>query len=453
MALQYYLVPQIIPTAVATSHHVTQSASTELVTTDYSGRVCIAFQPPDPSCEQILVLTNDPRLLPPGSRPLNEHMARPRPLASPLNSLAAREIVPLRKLRDLAELTALEFVQLVGEVQNREEPPSKDPFREGLEEWLKARFLSQNEDPQKIIDDARENLESLKQIRHLRDAKTFMPDDLINKMARSLAYLNADYDQFARVLFDQLFAFKQRRDAREEEFLVPYRRALYELQDFLSDLEWGSSPPFITSRIKVNILGKLYRRRQNGLEEIYDLAGLRIVVANRRHVIAAVERIERALHHARFGKDTNEPPYAYLPQGRDEKDYESGYRALHLDLRKVYEDKQSFPVAEIQIMSFGIHRWGEIQRNLVYKSKTPLPEAISVALKKFCRAASDFIVSCEEGDIPSDMPRFNESLLNSIESLRRRIFYKEQIRHMQELMEEYKKRPPIHQLVNLRSVM
>ncbi len=376
-----------------------------------------------------LIITDRPWAVPAEAQPL---ISAPGTLRAP----SVFQPDTPQEIRTLAAQVAVEFTALVDETQNRPEPTAPDQAREAIESWLLGRHFAQNEPIGKIIVEAQMIRATLHEIRRLRGAEHFAVD-LVDEISHHLSYIGADYGDFARLLFGELLTYTLRRDAAEKHFLKPYFQALQELQELLDrTLTWRFATPFISGRIKQGVLRKMLTRDWQDMSEFYDLAGLRMVLANQREVEEAVHYFQEELGKAHFEHGEGSAPYSYQPQGFDRKDYDSGYRAVHVDLRKVFKNGESFPVAEVQFITVGIHRWGEIQRNLVYKSGR-IPPMVRNALNGFCRRAAHYIVACEERSILPDYPVFNDDSLETIADLRRRAYYRHEVHRMEMLLGEF----------------
>lgn len=175
-----------------------------------------------------------------------------------------------------------------------------------------------------------------------------------------------------------------------EEFLSPYGQAVEELKVKLKGLrnqyhsENLHSPiEFVTGRVKPvdSILSKMEQRNipfERMEEEMYDIAGLRIMCQFVDDITGLVELIRRR-------KDMKVV---------EEKDYilhkkESGYRSYHIIIEYPVQliDGEKPLLVEIQIRTLSMNFWATIEHSLNYKYKDDLPEDLRVRLRKAAEAA------------------------------------------------------------------
>ncbi len=396
---------------------------------------------PSVNGQPAVVLTNRPWELPAGSKPLQEHLNQPAHFLVPTMFRNGDAEV----LQNMAHRITAEFAELVENARPGDEVPTAR-IHTMIEQWLLSQVHAENKAPHEVVREAELTLAALQEVNRLRDADCFA-SHLIEGMARTLSYLGSDYEHFARFLFEQLLSYRKSRNEAEANFLEPYLLGLQELQSLLDrEVGWMPGTELIFGRIKQGVLRKLVTRGMKNMNDIFDLAGLRVVVSGPMDVGPTIKRIEEALTRSRFGDPDEQQPYAYQIHQVETHDYPSGYQASHINILKSFEGSMRLPrpAAEIQVMTMGNFRWGEIQRNLVYEprkakkqGKTELPDTVLNAFDTYCSQAASYIRSCEHGTRPDTQPIFDYRFLTEIVDEKRRRYFSGQLREMEKLLEEY----------------
>ncbi len=361
------------------------------------------------------------------------------------------------QIRGLASELAVNFAALVDTEQRPVEHTDPEPIRQVVEEWLLGRVLSQNEAVHTVMNETRLICAAIGEMVWLHDVPNFATD-LIRDRVKTLSLLGHDFEHFCRFLFEEISNYISNRNTLESHFVAPYQAALEELNPLIERATESLNNVFITGRIKEGLLQKMVRRSWKDWSEFYDFAGLRVVVDRPQDITRAQDMITHILHNSEF-EDDRGYTYQYRANEPDIKGPENndrGYRGVHLDIDRVnHLGVRSEATAEIQIMTRGISRWGEIQRQLVYKSEATHSdhaesteysqrlEATADELKRYCRAAADFIYSCEAGIVPESIPELDHSVIDNIPDLKRRAFYHQQARKMDALMREFATQPTI----------
>ncbi len=176
------------------------------------------------------------------------------------------------------------------------------------------------------------------------------------------------------------------------EILTPYELAVKELTVKFEHLikeykDRGMYSPIeqVTGRVK-SISSILEKAQKKGIplekieEEMYDIAGIRIICQ-------FVEDIQMVVEMIRQRSDM---------QVIDERDYvnhskESGYRSYHVIVAYEVETLQGTKkiCAEIQIRTLGMNFWATIEHSMQYKFQKNIPDHIR---KKLLKAAQAIVV-------------------------------------------------------------
>ncbi len=381
-----------------------------------------------------VVLTDNPGVMPDVAMPLHDPQNGDVFVSVPAVFRSSDSM----RLQALSAIISGEFVRLVDDVQQRPEASSPEPIGKEVRQWVLGRLLTQEEAATQIIAEARMIIGALQEIRALRQTDNFA-SGLIQGMATSLPYLGSDYAGFARMLFEELLTYSRKRDEFETNFLKPYLNSLTELKERLRET---LNPEFphanISGRIKEGILKKLMRRGWKDMKLFYDLAGLRVVVSSEAEVEASINLIVEAVFGTPSKDEATGESHYYEIERIRYNDYERGYRATHIYLRKTSKDEsgaeRSIPAAEIQVMTRGNYLWGEIQRKLVYKLEANVPEDVRAAIHEFCREAAVFIRACENGTERPYRPRIERRYVESIPDPELRTYFKSEVQNMYKLV-------------------
>jgi len=236
----------------------------------------------------------------------------------------------------------------------------------------------------------------------------------------------------------EAYAAERSRLAR---LLIPeYGRAISDLRDHLSYLRLegqdGSANPAPYRIVRVDIrlkdaediVPKLTRRGWDDMSGFFDLGGARVIVRNQREAAALASEI--AGWCAREG-------YELHPEDIQHKHSPSGYRAVHLNVRR-----NGQPVAEVQIQTPALEAWNRIEHQLVYKNPAldaQLPgrpgQTYRDLMRAYCSAASDFLAARENGAENASRPaRVPEEALEALPE-RTRDKLRSGIRQMEALMD------------------
>ncbi|MGL4523181.1 MAG: GTP pyrophosphokinase [Bacilli bacterium] len=174
-----------------------------------------------------------------------------------------------------------------------------------------------------------------------------------------------------------------------EDFLAPYHQAVNELKVKLKAMrsqferqELHSPIEFVTGRVKpvASILDKLTTRKipTEQIEEMYDIAGLRLMCQFVDDIPIVVEQLRRRTDF----------------EVVEERDYvsevkESGYRSYHLHILYPVETLQGPKkvLVEIQIRTLAMNFWATIEHSLNYKYCGDFPEDIKARLQRTAQAA------------------------------------------------------------------
>lgn len=333
--------------------------------------------------------------------------------------LGAAPSVPEALQRQIRHI-AYEFIRLKEEHYG---PNSNESSFEALE--LAAKSLTEffddllrtaSEKSDLFVESAKLAEETLREIRTLRGSQHFFSETL-DGFYSALSYLGVDYEQFGAALLWELHKYRQQRDKEEALFLRPFHEYRDELLRIVNNLR--TSHPFgffeVEDRIKRDLLTKLQKRQWQGMQDFFDVVGVRIIVGNQREVDAAVALVEGAIkvYEATVPIDSSKPHYFRIKEIED-KNNERGYRAKHVNVIRCPRDNGGdHPAAEIQVMSRGIDAWGKIQRLLVYKIEG-LPENVSHAVGAYCRSSADYIVARENGIRTDAVPEIDIMILTHI---------------------------------------
>ena len=150
-------------------------------------------------------------------------------------------------------------------------------------------------------------------------------DDVLDRLGARLRWGITPEDRGARAAYR----------AYQDELDLLRGRLVGELRALAPDAEVSSR----TKRIET-VIAKLLRRPDLPLSQITDLAGARIVVADRAEQRAIVARLQQ-IYEVQDTDDKSESP-------------KSGYRAVHLDIR--YQDR----LLEIQVQTRNQRRWQQV---------------------------------------------------------------------------------------------
>lgn len=136
------------------------------------------------------------------------------------------------------------------------------------------------------------------------------------------------------------------------------------------------------------IVAKLVRQRNMGLERMQDLAGYRIVVDTNEEVDEVVDDVtSRARPHYEV-RDTDD----YRATGRAQ----TGYRAVHLILRR------DGRLVELQVRSRRQHGWAEAVERAANRTGFPLKDGEGPAeVVGYFRVASDVLAALDTGREPT----------------------------------------------------
>ncbi|MBI3541453.1 MAG: hypothetical protein HY073_04885 [Deltaproteobacteria bacterium] len=290
----------------------------------------------------------------------------------------------------------------------------------------------------RIIEEAGLMEATLREIRVVRDAKDHFFMRRLHQSFKALTGLKLDHDRFGENLYRAIRSYCVRRDEEEARFLRPFHDYRPELIAIIGGTREKHLFTYfkVETRMKRGLLAKLQHRKWKDMQEFYDLVGLRIVVGNQREVDATVALVEGAfkVHEAMAMMDPTIPYYFQIDHikvrqsvavidplmhqdvknGYARKEYNNrGYQAKHLNIRRCCRDNgHEQPTAEIQIMSRGIRKWGDIQRLLDYKEAHF--GAMQPMITAYCRAAAAFIVAHEERIGPDQMPEPDIAQLGQI---------------------------------------
>ena len=142
----------------------------------------------------------------------------------------------------------------------------------------------------------------------------------------------------------------------------------------------------ISSRIKKpdSIIDKMIKKGhsltyQSLIENINDIAGIRIVCMSEKDIYKIVRRISK-LHEINILKKKD---YIKNPK-------ESGYSAYHLIIEiPVYlEDKKVWVKVELQIRTMAMDFWANLEHGVKYKSSTMISKRESALLKIYAKIIS-----------------------------------------------------------------
>ncbi len=190
------------------------------------------------------------------------------------------------------------------------------------------------------------------------------------------------------------------------EILLPYDYAVEELKIKFKNIrkefitKKGYSPiEFVTGRTKKvsSIISKGSRLDIQNIEEIEDIAGIRIMCQFMEDIYEVVEIIKKRSDMKII----------------TEKDYvagykESGYRSYHVvvkyNVHSIDETKEL--LCEIQIRTMAMNFWATIEHSLRYKYKENMPDAIQHRLSKAAQAAYK---------LDAEMAQIREEVLKSQE--------------------------------------
>lgn len=243
----------------------------------------------------------------------------------------------------------------------------------------------------------------------------------------------------------EAYAAERSRLAR---LLIPeYGRAISDLRDHLSYLRLegrdGSANPAPYRIVRVDIrlkdaediVPKLARRGWDDMSGFFDLGGARVIVRNQREAAALASEI--ADWCAREG-------YELHPEDIQHKHSPSGYRAVHLNVRR-----NGQAVAEVQIQTPALEAWNRIEHQLVYKNPAldaALPgrpgQTYQDLMRAYCSAASDFLAARENGAENASRPeRVPDTALEALPE-RTRDKLRHGIRQMEALMDRVGGREP-----------
>jgi putative GTP pyrophosphokinase len=196
-----------------------------------------------------------------------------------------------------------------------------------------------------------------------------------------------------------------------EVFLMPYKQAIDELkiklkgvrEQFLKSTQ-HSPVEFVTGRVKPvgSILDKAKRKQVsiNKLEEIQDIAGLRIMCQFVDDIGTVIEMIR--------GRNDME-----IVEERDYISHKkpSGYRSYHMvvlyPVQTLSGEKKI--LVEFQIRTLAMNFWATIEHSLNYKYQGRIPEEIHARLQRAAEAAFrlDEEMSQIKGEIQEAQKIFN----------------------------------------------
>jgi ppGpp synthetase/RelA/SpoT-type nucleotidyltranferase len=165
---------------------------------------------------------------------------------------------------------------------------------------------------------------------------------------------------------------KQKYDRRLHQYTEFTNKLAALVEDIVHDAKIDVES--VTHRVKSfdRVERKLQRRQQQGLDEVRDICGVRVVthfLADVDRVVALVKDEFEVVEHQTRGPHAAE---------------QFGYVAQHLLIR-LGSPRSNLPewrrigrglVAEIQVRSFLQHAWANISRQLDYQSDSMVPESV-----------------------------------------------------------------------------
>ena len=229
-----------------------------------------------------------------------------------------------------------------------------------------------------------------------------------------------------------------------KEVLTPYELAVKELTVKFGHLmkeykNRGMYSPIeqVTGRVKSisSILEKAQRKGillENVEEEMYDIAGIRIICQ-------FVEDIQLVVEMIRKRSDM---------EIRDERDYvnhvkESGYRSYHMIVGYEVETLLGSKMinVEIQIRTLGMNFWSIIEHSMQYKYQKNIPEHIK---KKMLKAAEAIVVldsemSAVRGEImdAQNMMQIQSNMISDILSNIQNLYHLANKREIAKIQDEF----------------
>ena len=128
---------------------------------------------------------------------------------------------------------------------------------------------------------------------------------------------------------------------------------------------------------------------EKGIDDMYDIAGIRVIVPYVSDIYTIRDLIKRPA--ALFQKEAvlkvvKERDYVKEPK-------ENGYRAYHIvvNVKATWQKKSITVPVEIQIMTPSMKLWSHYEHKLVYKNRCPVASEIMATLKENLREMSNHL--------------------------------------------------------------
>lgn len=302
---------------------------------------------------------------------------------------------------------------------------------EGIADYLGS--LQAVESESQVMTRAHLAEQTLREIRVLWQGDHFFTDAM-RSFFEGFLKINVENVRFGEKLFRGLKAYRDQRDDAETKFIVPFFEYRDQLRRIIEPIgtQFHFSHWEIVSRVKRRILSKQEARKLPNTRDVFDIAGLMVLLGRQREVDAARNMIRSAfeMHEQASIFDDSIPYYfkidhieVHVPTGQVDpnlmesgilvRENDRGYRGTHINSRRFNRNKDKhYANGETQLRTRRGKLIGDEQHGIAYKGDPRIPPEIYEALKAYGRASFALGEDLDEGR-EVELPKFDLNELDA----------------------------------------